>query len=85
MCRDPVVLNISRFEKLNKKKIVKTNSLTLIWVRRGEDGAVLSLHLLDFLCQRLDKTPDFFHLASERERGRERDREAALDLATLLR
>ena len=51
--------------ELNKRK---QKSLTLVGVRRGEDGAVLPLHLLNFLCQRLDETPDLLHLSRERQR-----------------
>ena len=50
-----------------KKKNIKTH--TFIRVRWGEDGAVLPLHLLNLLCQRLDKTPDLLHLARQREAG----------------
>lgn len=44
------------------------SSLTLIWVRGGKDGAVLPFHLLHFLCQRLDETPDLLHLYKGGER-----------------
>lgn len=44
------------------------DGLTLIRIRRGQDGAVLPLHFLHFFCQRLDKAPDLLHLCEERER-----------------
>lgn len=50
-----------KWEHTNKTR------LTLIRIGWGEDGAVLPLHLLDFLCQRLDETPDLFHLLGQGE------------------
>lgn len=52
----------------NEMGAKKRGRLTLVRIGRSQDGAVLPLHLLHFLCQRLDEAPDLFHLLGRQER-----------------